>query len=561
VAEIAVPNTVQSVLMARIDRLAEREKQVLQTAAVIGKTFSAGVLAQATELPDLDLRGVLEALKDTEFIYEASIYPEFEYAFRHPLTQEVALHSQLRERRARVHAAVARAIEEAQPQKLDEKAAEIAHHWEEAGERLAAAQWHRRAAEWVGVSNFSQAIAHWEKVRTVAAALPDHREALEHRLVGCQRWLAFVPRLGASEEEISRTFAEGKAVAEKLEDPTALFQLYGGLVSVLVTSGLATQAFEVAERAYQLGRDASDLGIRVWSHDVMLDATYWLADLQAALRWADELLEMVGDDTEIGLRTRGFPIRTSALTFRGVLKAQLGMLEEGRREVEQAVRLGRDRGHWEPTSWALLDLCWIDELTGEFDDTLGRAQQALEYADRVQSPYTQNHARQRMGLAHLLRGEPREALEFLDRAHRFRCERRTGLCAGPADMADLAAANLSVGNTARARALVEEALAFAKRGGAGVRGARVHLVRAQTLRESEGRAVRDEIEATLARADALIHERGARAWAPLVCEERARLAQSLDDAAAEQHLREAHRLFTEMGARGHAERLAQELGL
>ena len=58
---------------------------------------------------------------------------------------------------------------------------------------------------------------------------------------------------------------------------------------------------------------------------------------------------------------------------------------------------------------------------------------------------------------------------------------------------------------------------------------------------------------------ALIRQKGARAWAPFVCEERARLAQCLGDAAAERHLREAHRLFTEMGATGHAERLAREL--
>ena len=123
-----------------------------------------------------------------------------------------------------------------------------------------------------------------------------------------------------------------------------------------------------------------------------------------------------------------------------------------------------------------------------------------------------------------------------------------------------AAARGACGEDPRPRALqVQRAECGMSRGGAGVRGARVHLVRAQTLRESEGRAARDEIEATLARADALIHEKGARAWAPFVCEERARLAQCLGDAAAERHLREAHRLFVEMGAKGHAEQLSREL--
>jgi tetratricopeptide (TPR) repeat protein len=270
---------------------------------------------------------------------------------------------------------------------------------------------------------------------------------------------------------------------------------------------------------------------------------------------------MIGDDTEIGLQTVGYPVLTWALGYLGVIKAQLGMLREGRRVLDEAVRIGRSRGHGEPTTWALGELCWVDELTGEFDETLGRTQQALEYAERAQSPYAQNVAYQTMGHAHLLRGEPRQALELMERAHEFRCERGTGRYAWPADMADLAAANLAVCNISRARILLEEALAFAERGGAWLRGARVYLVRAQMLRESEGPSARDQIEATLARAEALIREKGARAWTPFVCEERARLAQCLGNHdAAEQHLREAHRLFTEMGATGHVERLARELG-
>ena len=73
-----------------------------------------------------------------------------EYAFKHPLTQEVALESQLQSRRRRIHAEVARALEATYPQQQDERAAVIAHHLEQAGEALEAARWHRRAAEWIG---------------------------------------------------------------------------------------------------------------------------------------------------------------------------------------------------------------------------------------------------------------------------------------------------------------------------------------------------------------------------------------------------------------------------
>jgi predicted ATPase len=111
-AEVGLPATVQSVLAARIDRLPEREKRVLQTASVIGKKFSEPILKRVADLGDGDLLAALHALTSAEFLYEEALYPQAEYAFKHPLTQEVAYRSQLTERRARVHAAIARAIED-----------------------------------------------------------------------------------------------------------------------------------------------------------------------------------------------------------------------------------------------------------------------------------------------------------------------------------------------------------------------------------------------------------------------------------------------------------------
>src|SRR5207253_4423655 len=107
--EVGLPATVQNVLAARIDRLPEREKRLLQTASVIGKDFPEPLLAAVAELPAEELKAALAALHRAEFVHEQALYPVVEYAFKHPLTQEVALGSQLKERRRQVHAAVARA--------------------------------------------------------------------------------------------------------------------------------------------------------------------------------------------------------------------------------------------------------------------------------------------------------------------------------------------------------------------------------------------------------------------------------------------------------------------
>jgi predicted ATPase len=72
--EIRVPVTVQSVLAARIDRLPEREKRVLETASVIGKNLSEPILRRVADLSDGDLPG-LHALTSAEFLYQEALYP------------------------------------------------------------------------------------------------------------------------------------------------------------------------------------------------------------------------------------------------------------------------------------------------------------------------------------------------------------------------------------------------------------------------------------------------------------------------------------------------------
>jgi class 3 adenylate cyclase len=130
--ETALPATLQAVLAARIDRLAERDKTVLQAAAVIGYQFTEPLLKQVVGLDETRLRAALRALVSADLV--KSTTTPAGYAFKHHLTQEVAYRSELSERRARLHGAVARALEQQHADSRDELADLIAHHREEAGE-------------------------------------------------------------------------------------------------------------------------------------------------------------------------------------------------------------------------------------------------------------------------------------------------------------------------------------------------------------------------------------------------------------------------------------------
>src|SRR4030095_10296600 len=83
VETLNVPATVQTILAARIDRLPPEEKQLLQAASVIGKDFPHSLLAAIAEQPDDILRRGLAHLQEAEFVYEAQLFPDLEYSFKH----------------------------------------------------------------------------------------------------------------------------------------------------------------------------------------------------------------------------------------------------------------------------------------------------------------------------------------------------------------------------------------------------------------------------------------------------------------------------------------------
>jgi hypothetical protein len=119
----------------------------------------------------------------------------------------------------------------------------------------------------------------------------------------------------------------------------------------------------------------------------------------------------------------------------------------------------------------------------------------------------------------------------------------------------------SVGDAEGARATADQAIRLAQERGTRGWEVRAHLAQARVLRLLDGVSAKAAIEASLARAEALIAETGACAQTPFVIEERARLAIDLGDArAGAQLLREARRAFEQMGAAGHAARLAKETG-
>jgi class 3 adenylate cyclase len=144
VDEIVIPETLHGVLMARIDRLPQETKRILQLASVIGQIFSYRVLAAIVQDCTLSQTGKgqrigelddhLVILQREQMIRKRARKPEREYIFEHQLTLEAAYNSLLRRERRSVHRQVAAVLERLYPDRTEEQVKLLAYHRERAGE-------------------------------------------------------------------------------------------------------------------------------------------------------------------------------------------------------------------------------------------------------------------------------------------------------------------------------------------------------------------------------------------------------------------------------------------
>ena len=118
---VPVPDTVEEVLMARLDRLPEGAKSVLQTGAVIGREVSEALLREVVGLPEHELTTHLAALTEAELLYTRGLHPQTTYVFKHAFTQEATYRSVLTARRRELHHRVAVTIEALFPDRLRER--------------------------------------------------------------------------------------------------------------------------------------------------------------------------------------------------------------------------------------------------------------------------------------------------------------------------------------------------------------------------------------------------------------------------------------------------------
>jgi class 3 adenylate cyclase/tetratricopeptide (TPR) repeat protein len=503
-----LPATVQAVIGARIDRLTQRDRDLLQIGAIIGKEFQFSILQNVASQDSENLEPVLDHLCMAGLLQHRSSPDGRGYEFCHPLIQEVAYTTQLKDRRSTLHGAVARAIEQFQLGPTDEFAALLSYHFDEAGEVRSAADYAARAARWVGYTSPTEAIKHWHKVRSLMASEPRAREsdALRIEASGQIAWLGW--REGLTTEQARPFIQEALAWAQEIDDSIIpLLRLFEARIAQ-VSGGSADALAQTLERVISHLEPVRDAG-RIATLSAALSHAYgWAGLLREALAANDAALAGVSEVTDLDHQFLGYSVEHWALALRGRLLLRLGQFDAARSCFDHMLGI---QELLDPTVEFIAHFGYVD-LAWCLDDASMAAEHAMQIAaiaTRQGSAYLRVYCLAAEGIAECIARNFDRAIDTLAEGIQFLREAKAAMEFEPEMLASLAFCLAQTGAHDRAIEVAKETVAMARQRSSRLPECRASITLATVLLTAIGAEAQEEAAALLDTADTLIRVTGA----------------------------------------------------
>lgn len=375
--DIRIPETVQAVLASRIDRLIPAQRDLLQTASVIGADVQVTLLERIAGIDGHELRTLLADLQGSDFLYQVPNTTSFQFRFKHALTHEVAYGSLLSKTRRNLHGQIVRAIESQYRGNLAEMAESLTHHalagelWEEA--LTYARQAGGKALE---LSAYHEARIFFEQALLALTHLPQDRARVQ---TGIDVRLGLRMIFGATTEyaALETYLREAEALAISIDDRPRL------------------AAISVAQ---------------TFVHN-------WQGDLEASIQCGERGLEIARDIKDSRLALSASSFLGQAYMWRGNFRKSLALLQDNRSWTTGPLRLERIGTTGTSSVLWLGMLAASQAYIGDFADAEKTAQQACAIADEAGRPYDMALAHWYAGFVQAHQGNPPRALSLLEHGY------------------------------------------------------------------------------------------------------------------------------------------------
>jgi class 3 adenylate cyclase/tetratricopeptide (TPR) repeat protein len=376
-ASLAIPATLHSSLIARLDRLGVAAKEVAQIGAVLGREFSYELIEAVAERPRTELDAGLGQLADAGLLFCRGVVPHSSYLFKHALVQDAAYGTLLRTRRQQLHGRVAAVLQQHFPDVVERQPELLAHHLTGAGET-------------------ASAIEQWQRAGQHAADRLAHREAIRHY----ERGLALVPMLpegrSRNSQEIQLQLARGS--------------------SLFTTEGFgANGAVDIYSRARELAEQEGDRVQQFLAAYGLWQSANGHGNIIDCRRLSRRLEELSENDPDDELRLQAHHSAWATCLFSGEPQKALEHSEIGRHlydperhHSQQQLYGGHDPGMCAHQFGALA--LW---LLGYPDAGSALGAKAVELAERIAHPFSFAISLQFYSMLQVDRGEPEIALHHL----------------------------------------------------------------------------------------------------------------------------------------------------
>jgi class 3 adenylate cyclase/tetratricopeptide (TPR) repeat protein len=467
-ATARVPPTLMGVLQARLDGLQAVERLVLQRAAVVGRTFWDSAVEHLSRtanqnapvegtLSRAEILGALAALRRKELVFrrESSAFADtVEYAFKHDLLRSVAYESLLRKSRRVYHGQLATWLIEKSRERINEVAALVAGHFEQAGDGANAAEWFGRAGQQAR-AGFAPASAIGYFQKALVLLPPSNNHEFQTRRLDWMGGLVDVLGAQAKFNEALEVCNQFRVLAESQGDSIMGARACNGLAYLHERLGRNRVSIEFAEKAEALARPAGEAGRTEWMRSLLLKgwAYYRLSDASAVLALGEQARKLCREfGNNSGLAT--------SLKLLGVAHLQLSQFTEADRFFEEGLAIYEDLDDRRNTAAMFSNLGESARARGDYRRAEGLYEKALATVRQIghrdsEAIYLSNLSAARLGLQKYeqVEADAREALALVD---------GSDFCAHSETYAFLSEACLGLGKLNEALDAAQRALALAR---------------------------------------------------------------------------------------------------
>jgi predicted ATPase/class 3 adenylate cyclase len=403
VEDISIPDTVQALLQARIDRLSEDTRNTLQKAAVIGRSFYYRVLKEISE-NGTSIDQSLARLEKAGLIRETSRQPELEYQFSHSLTQETAYKSILRKHRREYHLRTGETIERLFPDQMEEAAPLLAYHFLEAGDDRALHYFQLAGDHAYRLYAITEAVTHYTHALEIARK-KNEASVLEHLYLRRGRAL----ELNTQYDKAMDNSLEMEETGQRIDDSALVLSAIlarAALHSAPSSIANPETARELLDKALTLAKEMGDRAAeaRILWNLLLVSARY--DDFREGIAYGEKALSL---SQELGLQE----LAAYTLNDLGWAYIPLGDMAKARQVLHEARRIWIELDNKAMLVDNYATSSYVSYLEFNFDLTLWEAHEGLRISKEINNLWGQAYSQICTGWIHFGRGEPDLAIHSM----------------------------------------------------------------------------------------------------------------------------------------------------